>query len=164
MGSGLEQYWQQMVQGRGGLLAGALQKLLLPLSWAYGAAAVAARSVYDLGLRKPAEPALPVISVGNLAMGGTGKTTVAAFLALRLQAAGARPAIILRGYRAEPGPHPVVLDHHSSSELLDQAGDEALLLARRCPGVPVLVCKQREAAVARAAEPAARPHRRPGPA
>lgn len=71
---------------------------LTPLSWLFGAATATRNLLFDLGLLRSRSLGLPTISVGNLSVGGTGKTPVAAWVAQRLLAAGARPAILLRGY------------------------------------------------------------------
>jgi tetraacyldisaccharide 4'-kinase len=85
--------------------------------------------------------ARPVVSVGNLRVGGTGKTPVAARVAALLRDAGERPAILTRGYarRKSPAGVTVVSDGESVRAAVDTAGDEPLLLARLLPGVPVLV-------------------------
>lgn len=57
--------------------------------------------LYDRGLRRTVEPTIRVVSVGNLTVGGTGKTPFSAFLARRLREMHARPAIVLRGYGAD---------------------------------------------------------------
>jgi tetraacyldisaccharide 4'-kinase len=90
--------------------------LLSPLGWLYGKAASANRA--RLSARQERLPA-PVISVGNITCGGTGKTPVAEMLARDLLARGRRPAILSRGYRSGP----------------DRPGDETLLLARNLPSV-----------------------------
>ncbi len=80
--------------------------LLVPASWAYRAVVAARNALFDAGVLATKKTAIPAISVGNLSAGGTGKTPVAADVAHRLQAAGARPALILRGYGAdEPRVH-----------------------------------------------------------
>jgi tetraacyldisaccharide 4'-kinase len=87
----------------------------------------------------------PVISVGGLAVGGSGKTPLAAYVAAVLRDAGERPAILSRGYardRAEDGVV-VVGDGTSLRADLARSGDEPLLLARSLPGVAVLVCEDR---------------------
>ena len=89
--------------------------------------------------------ARPVISVGNIAMGGRGKTPTVAAIARLLVAAGERPAILSRGYGrrlAEDGAVIVSDGTHISADL-DRAGDEPLLLARTVPGAAVVVCDQR---------------------
>lgn len=87
----------------------------------------------------------PVVSVGNLAVGGSGKTPLAALVARLLADAGARPAILSRGY-ARTAPDEgvtVVSDGRRIRADLARAGDEPLLLARQLPGVAVLVCPDR---------------------
>ncbi|MEO7189480.1 MAG: tetraacyldisaccharide 4'-kinase [Vicinamibacterales bacterium] len=92
----------------------------------------------------------PVISIGNLAMGGRGKTPLVAYLAQFLVDRGERPAIISRGYkrrRPEAGVV-VVSDGHRLCADLDRSGDEPLMLARQIPGAAVLVCPTRTLAAA----------------
>ena len=87
----------------------------------------------------------PVISIGNLAVGGRGKTPLVATIAGMLLEMGERPAILSRGYgraRNEPGVV-VVRDRHEIRAGLESAGDEPLMLARQLPGVCVLTCPDR---------------------
>jgi len=78
---------------------------LVPPSLAYGLVMRVRRRLYASGAAPSSAPALPAISIGNLTVGGTGKTPFAAWVAQRL-AARARPAIVLRGYgEAEPLVH-----------------------------------------------------------
>jgi tetraacyldisaccharide 4'-kinase len=87
----------------------------------------------------------PVISVGNVAVGGRGKTPLVACLARLLLAAGERPAILSRGYgrrRPEPGVVVVSDGRHLLADL-DRSGDEPLMLARQVPHARVLVCDER---------------------
>jgi len=87
----------------------------------------------------------PVISVGNLSMGGRGKTPLVAHLAARLLRAGERPAILSRGYarrRADDGIVVVSDGRHLLADL-DRSGDEPLMLARAVPGAAVLVSRDR---------------------
>jgi tetraacyldisaccharide 4'-kinase len=87
----------------------------------------------------------PVVSVGNLAMGGRGKTPVVAHLARALLAAGLRPAILSRGYaRRQPVEGVVVVSDgaHLCADLA-RSGDEPLMLARDLPGAIVLVSPDR---------------------
>ena len=83
----------------------------------------------------------PVASVGNIAVGGTGKTPVVAAIARLLQEAGERPSILTRGYarRSPEDGVTVVSDGQRVLATIDRAGDEPLMLARSLPGVPVLV-------------------------
>lgn len=89
--------------------------------------------------------ARPVISVGNLAVGGRGKTPLVATITRLLLEAGERPAILSRGYgRTEPSDTPVVVsDGQDLLADLARAGDEPLMLARSLPGVVVVVAPDR---------------------
>ncbi|MGH9308005.1 MAG: tetraacyldisaccharide 4'-kinase [Vicinamibacterales bacterium] len=87
----------------------------------------------------------PVISIGNLAVGGRGKTPLAATVARLLRDGGERPAILSRGYgraRQEEGVV-VVRDRDGIRADLARSGDEPLMLARQLPGVCVLTCPDR---------------------
>jgi tetraacyldisaccharide 4'-kinase len=94
----------------------------------------------------------PVVSIGNLAMGGRGKTPVTALVARLLVAAGERPAILSRGYGRRERPDAVVLVSDGTHVLadLDRSGDEPLMLARQVPGAAVLVHEIRALAAAAA--------------
>lgn len=87
----------------------------------------------------------PVISIGNLAVGGRGKTPIAACVARMLMEMGERPAVLSRGYaRQEPDDGVVVVrDPEGIRADLPRAGDEPLMLARQLPGASVLVCEDR---------------------
>jgi tetraacyldisaccharide 4'-kinase len=87
----------------------------------------------------------PVISVGNLAVGGRGKTPMVATITRELLAMGERPAILTRGYaRTEPADGVVVVrDPEGIRSDLHRAGDEPLMLARALAGASVLVCPDR---------------------
>jgi len=115
------------------------------LSEAYGAAAAWRRAWYAGDPSRRRRLARPVVSVGNLRVGGSGKTPIVEHLARLLAAAGERPAILTRGYarrRARDGVT-VVSDGARVAADLDSAGDEPLMLARALPGVPVLVSADR---------------------
>lgn len=88
---------------------------------------------------------MPVISVGNLAVGGRGKTPMVATITRELLTMGERPAILTRGYkRTEPADGVVVVrDPDGIRSDLARAGDEPLMLARALPGASVLVCPDR---------------------
>ena len=87
----------------------------------------------------------PVVSVGNVVVGGSGKTPVAALVARLLLEAGQRPAILTRGYARAAASNgvTVVSDGRQVLADLDHAGDEPLMLARQLPEVPVLVSADR---------------------
>lgn len=113
----------------------------------YGRVALARRAWYERpGARR--RLARPVISVGNLSVGGTGKTPLVAAIAAWLVAEGERPAILSRGYArtiAEAAPTVV---SNGRDVLVDaaRAGDEPLMLARAVPGAAVVVAAERYAA------------------
>ncbi len=88
----------------------------------------------------------PVISVGNLTVGGTGKTPVVMYLVERLTAQGKRVAILSRGYRRRSrAPQLLVSDGQRILAGPDEAGDEPYLMARRCPQAVVAVGADRYA-------------------
>jgi len=117
--------------------------VFLPLTvaaWAYARLQALRRAAYRVGLLKTHRPDAAVISVGNIAAGGTGKTPCVEAICRLLLQEGVQPAVLSRGYRGTlRGRSAVVSD--GASVLLDpaEAGDEPVLLARRLPGVPVLV-------------------------
>jgi tetraacyldisaccharide 4'-kinase len=90
----------------------------------------------------------PVISVGNIAVGGRAKTPLAAYIATRLRELGERPSILSRGYGRRDAVDGVVVvrDPGGIRADLDRAGDEPLMLARQLDGVAVLVCPDRHLA------------------
>lgn len=107
----------------------------------YGAAAAWRRKWYAGDPSRRVRLARPVISVGNLRTGGSGKTPVVEHIARELAARGERPAILTRGYarRTPSDGVTVVADGARVLAPLDRAGDEPLMLARALHGVPVLV-------------------------
>jgi tetraacyldisaccharide 4'-kinase len=89
---------------------------------------------------------VPVISVGNLLLGGSGKTPFVIYLAEMLHRLGARPAVVSRGYRGlYMAPYMVVSEGKGAGPLVDSltSGDEPFLIAERIPHVPVLVGRKR---------------------
>ena len=107
----------------------------------YSTVAAWRRAWYQRDPSRRRRLARPVVSVGNLRVGGTGKTPIVAHLARLLLASGERPAVLTRGYgrrRVEDGVT-VVSDGHQVLAGLDTAGDEPLMLARMVPGAVVLV-------------------------
>ncbi|MBM4112554.1 MAG: tetraacyldisaccharide 4'-kinase [Phycisphaerae bacterium] len=108
--------------------------MLRPASWIYGAGVVAVRAVRTRGGAARRLP-IPVVSVGNLTVGGTGKGPLVRWIAEALRAEGRRPAIALRGYRAGPA-----------------GSDEALEHRALLPEVPVAVGADRAASIEAARE------------
>lgn len=111
----------------------------------YGAAASWRREWYARDPNRVRRLSRPVISVGNLRVGGSGKTPVVASLAQMLVALGERPAILSRGYGRLEAPDgvTVVSDGISVRAGLRASGDEPLMLARNLPGVRVVVAADR---------------------
>ncbi|MGI9078235.1 MAG: tetraacyldisaccharide 4'-kinase [Gemmatimonadaceae bacterium] len=105
------------------------RSLLAPLSIAYRIGVSGRNVLYDAGLLRCLTPAIPAISVGNLSVGGTGKTPVSSWIAGCLRERGGHPAIVLRGY----------------------GNDEPLVHKRLQPDVPVIVSPDRFLGIARAA-------------
>lgn len=109
-------------------VAAAGRVALTPLSWLFGAGVRLRNTLYDAGRLHSSAAAIPVASVGNLTVGGTGKTPFVAFLANRLKAAGGTPAIVMRGF----------------------GDDEWRTYEQLSPGVAVVVDPDRVSGVARA--------------
>lgn len=137
-----------------GLLPTLLLVLLTPLSYLYAATVKLRNWLYDCRLLKSKGVPCTVISVGNIASGGTGKTPVVIWIAKALLDAGCRPAILLRGYHRQqktPGSQ-VVSDGREIVASVETSGDEAVMIARDLPGVPVLIGKNRHEAGCHALE------------
>lgn len=112
---------------------------LWPLAWLYQA--VARRRRQQALARRDSEPAVPapVIVVGNITAGGTGKSPLTAWLVACLAEQGWRPVIITRGYGGKAPQYPLLVTDATGP---DQAGDEPLMLAIQT-GMPVVVDPQR---------------------
>ena len=111
----------------------------------YGAAATWRRTWYAANPSRRKHLIRPVVSVGNLRVGGSGKTPVVDYIARLLLANGKRPSILSRGYaRRDVSPGVTVVSTMDRVVAgVEQAGDEPLMLARNLPGVPVLVGSDR---------------------
>lgn len=125
---------------------------LTPAGWLWGDAMRLRRSFYEAGFGSREQPTCPVISVGNLTLGGTGKTPVVAWLLSRLIEAGERPAVVSRGYGGAGRGVRVVSEGQGDVLSSPPASDEAVLMARMFPSVPVVTGKDRSAAARRAEE------------
>jgi tetraacyldisaccharide 4'-kinase len=116
---------------------------LVPAALVFGALAALRRGCYRAGCLAVVRLPLPVVVVGNIGVGGTGKTPLVAALARDLAARGFRPGVVSRGYgRATAGTAPPILVAPDADA--NTVGDEPLLLARR--GFPVAVARDRVAA------------------
>ena len=149
-----------ILERREGGRANALKFVLGGLAKVYEQAVQLRLGLYRRRLFRPQELGCPVVSVGNLTVGGTGKTPVAEMLARELQSRGRRVAILSRGYKSVPRPFaqrlrnklfkhldlfPPRIVSDGKDVLLDsrRAGDEPHMLAKNLPGVCVLVDKDR---------------------
>ena len=123
--------FKRLVDGSArGLAPAAARAVLAALAAPYALAVIARNAAYDRGLLPAARAAVPVVSVGNLTLGGTGKTPLVAWVAKTVAAQGRRPAIVSRGYGARPG----------------ERSDEAAELALLVPGVLHVADRDRVAA------------------
>ncbi|MGW8312765.1 MAG: tetraacyldisaccharide 4'-kinase [Desulfuromonadales bacterium] len=158
MSSWRSEYGRMLASGPHSLTAFVVFCGLWPLSIIYGLAMTLRRALYRFGLKNSYRAAVPVVCVGNLTTGGTGKTPMVDFLAKRLGGRGIKCAIVSRGYagryRQKVGR---VLDA-SGNRLMtpEECGDEPYLLAIRNPGVPVYVARNRKLGVQAAEQDGAR--------
>lgn len=127
--------------GEGGLLPAVLRAA----SWPYRAGFAAREALYRSGVRKKKRLPVPCVAVGNLVVGGAGKTPTASWITSFFGREGLRPAVISRGYGGvRRGPERVTADDGAHPSYL--YGDEPVMLARRHPDVPVVVARDRWAA------------------
>jgi tetraacyldisaccharide 4'-kinase len=114
------------------------------LSWLYGGIVRGQQASYTSGLRRRKRLPCRVVSIGNLTLGGTGKTPLAMWVARWYQQHGCRVAVLSRGYGVRPSGRFRVVSV-GDGPLLDwrAVGDEAYLLAQSLPGIPVLTGQDR---------------------
>lgn len=144
----LESYYRELVEGRKrGFADRCLLAFLIGSSVVYALAMRIRAAAYSVGLLPVRRLDRPVIAVGNLVAGGTGKTPTVAWLARRLMAQGKRVAVLSRGYGGTlAGAVHVVSDGANFLATAEEAGDEPLLLARSIPGLIVVVGADRHQA------------------
>ncbi len=128
----LEKHWQRTTR---------VSLTLLPLSWIYCGLIELRRLAYRWGLKRVRRLPVPVVVVGNITVGGVGKTPLVCWLVALLQRAGYRPGVVSRGYggQARSWPRTVTPDSDPG-----EVGDEPVLLARRA-GCPIVVGPDRMA-------------------
>ena len=137
--------------------AGWLLAPLIPLSRLYGLAMRARASLYARGLLKQQSLPCRVISVGNLTIGGTGKTPVVIALATALRDRGREVGVISRGYKRRSRTSILeISDGRTLRGHPGDSGDEPFLIAQRCPGVPVAVGADRPRVPVHAGSPSHR--------
>ena len=126
------------------ILATPLRFLLTPLRWLYTASVQLRNILYTRGVIKARRLPCRVISVGNIVVGGTGKTPAVIAIAKHLQREGMRVAILLRGYKRRMREKvTIVSDGEKVCASAIESGDEAQMMARYLDGVPILVGKCR---------------------
>lgn len=126
------------------LLSSPIRFLLRLLSWLYRLIVSGRNRLYAVGLFKARRLPCRVISVGNITVGGTGKTPAVIAIAKRLQQENVRAAILLRGYkRASREQVTIVSDGERVCATLKESGDEAYMLAKHLSGIPIIVGRHR---------------------
>ncbi len=120
----MQQWYNRVITGEAvGVLAALLRWVLAAVSFIYGDIVHWRNIAYDRGWKSVTRLPVPVISVGNITTGGTGKTPTVIMIANCLTDAGLKPAILTRGYGAPKG----------------QRSDEVMVMEQECPGVPVIM-------------------------
>lgn len=121
-----------------------LLSLLRGMSYLYEFGVCCKLSLYESGILKGEKLNCCVISIGNITVGGTGKTPTAQKVAAIIKAMGYRVVILNRGYRSHWGKElGVVSDGQKIFMTAYEAGDEAYLMAKTLPGIPVIIGKNR---------------------
>lgn len=111
----------------------------------YGGVVEARRKLYTAGIVPVRRATVPVVCIGNLSVGGTGKTPMVEFLARMMPAWGLWPGIVSRGYKRSTPPEQCVLvsDGTEIFATAEEGGDEPVLLAHMLRGIAVAVCADR---------------------
>ena len=126
------------------ILTTPLRFLLIPLSWLYAASVQLRNILFTYGVFKARRLPCRVISVGNIVVGGTGKTPAVITIAKHLQREGMRVAILLRGYKRRVREKVIIIsDGEKVCVSPMESGDEAYMMARHLSGVPIIVGKCR---------------------
>ena len=123
-----------------------LKALLTPFIFIFHMLVRIKNWVYHFGILKPYKIDIPVISVGNIAFGGTGKTPMVIEICNQLKSKGYKPAVISRGYKRKSSGLIVVHDGQNTHCKVHDAGDEPFLIAKKLGNVPVVVAKKRKEA------------------
>jgi tetraacyldisaccharide 4'-kinase len=148
MSASYHTYWRELASGsRTGGADRLLLLLLTPLAWLYAFTQSVRARLYARGILKTNHLSRPVVSIGNITVGGTGKTPVTAYIARLLLSQGCKVAVLSRGYGGSlEGQTCVVSDGASVMLGARECGDEPYLLASTLPGLMVVIGPDRYAA------------------
>lgn len=137
-------YVLDVIRGRKGAVAYCIRQALAVLAMIYTAGLTVYLFLYRIGIRRSTCIGRPVVCIGNITTGGTGKTPTSQMVCRCLMERGFRVAVLSRGYRGA-NEYGCALVSSETQLLLEEsdAGDEAYLLATTLPGVPVAVGKDR---------------------
>ena len=144
----MKDYLYAIITGRTtGIIPSLLIGLLTPLSYIYAVVLKTRGWLYDCRILKQKQLPCTVISVGNIVAGGTGKTPAVIWIAKYLQSEGFQVGVLLHGYK-RAGHHSisVVSDGKQILTPVTESGDEAGMIARKLPGVSIVVGSDRYAA------------------
>lgn len=128
-------------------IIGLLKIIVIPFALLYGLIIEIRNILYDLKIMPITKYAVPVISVGNLTAGGTGKTPFVIMLSRLLSAYGKRIAIVSRGYGRKSRGAVLVSDGENILAPADVSGDEPQLIARTLPFAIMAVAEKRKQAI-----------------
>lgn len=113
--------------------------LLFPLSLFYWGMIIWRNIYYNIGFFVTRKIHKPVISIGNIVIGGTGKTPAVIYFARKLTEAGVKVVVLSRGYGRKSTGTVIVSDGENKKASLQDSGDEPFLMARKLTGVPIVV-------------------------
>ncbi|MDH4071174.1 MAG: tetraacyldisaccharide 4'-kinase, partial [Ignavibacteria bacterium] len=120
-----------------------MNRILYPFSWIMKGAVGLRNRAFDWGILRTTRLDVPVISVGNLVVGGAGKTPLVQYLAGVIRKAGYIPGVVSRGYRRKTSGVRIVSDGKGSIARAADGGDEPVQVARRLPEAIVVVGERR---------------------
>ncbi len=116
---------------------------MIPLSWLYGLGIIIRNWFYDAGICKAVHIGIPVISVGNITAGGTGKTPMVEYLIRYFLSQNRKIAVLSRGYKRTTKGTKIVSDGNTLSGTAETIGDEPFQIAKKFPSVIVAVDENR---------------------
>jgi len=150
--SALAFYMRTARTGPQTVLGWLLYVVLVPFGLLYGRVLWFRALLYKRGVMASYRSSLPVVSVGNLTVGGTGKTPMVDHLVRWFVARGIKPAVVSRGYGAAAGKSPRLISAGDGRLLLsaEEGGDEPVLIATRNPQAVVIVARERRRGVRQA--------------